>query len=94
MFQLLKEDKKEEPKLPVVDDNKLTELQYNLFDKIPVQKSVKEQKIQRAARIANLNSKSQLVQLKQFTESDRKSEFEKIKQNNQNNFFKSEKNEP
>lgn len=94
MFQLLKEDKKEEPKLPVVDDNKLTELQYNLFDKIPVQETVKEQKIQRAARIANLNSKSQLVQLKQFTESDRKSEFEKIKQNNQNNFFKSEKNEP
>ena len=94
MFQLLKEEKKEEPKLPVVDDNKLNELQYNLFDKIPVQETVKEQKIQRAARIANLNSKSQLVQLKQFTESDRKSEFEKIKQNNQNNFFKSEKNEP
>lgn len=94
MFQLLKENKKEEPKLPVVDDNKLTELQCNLFDKIPVQETVKEQKIQRAARIANLNSKSQLVQLKQFTESDRKSEFEKIKQNNQNNFFKSEKNEP
>lgn len=94
MFQLLKEEKKEEPKLPVVDDNKLNELQYNLFDKIPVQETVKEQKIQRAARIANLNSKSQLVQLKQFTEMDRKSEFEKIKQNNQNNFFKSEKNEP
>lgn len=94
MFQLLKEERKEEPKLPVVDDNKLNELQYNLFDKIPVQETVKEQKIQRAARIANLNSKSQLVQLKQFTEMDRKSEFEKIKQNNQNNFFKSEKNEP
>ena len=93
IFNLLKEDKKEQPAKASVEENKIDELQYNLFDKIPVQEPVKEEKIQRAARIANLNSKSQLVQLKQFTEADRKSEFEKLKQNNANKFFKSEKNE-
>lgn len=93
IFNLLKEDKKEQPAQANVEENKIDELQYNLFDKIPVQEPVKEEKIQRAARIANLNSKSQLVQLKQFTEADRKSEFEKLKQNNANKFFKSEKNE-
>lgn len=92
IFQLIKEEKKAEP-VPVVDDKNLNDLQYNLFDKIPVQETVKEPRIQRAARIANLNSKSQLVQLKQFTESERKSEFEKLKQNSQNNFLQSVKNE-
>lgn len=99
IFQLINKNKENEIKLnetkqEQVNEDKLNDLQYNLFDKIPVQEEKKkEEKIEKAARIANINSKSQLVQLKQFTESDRKSEFEKLKTNNKSFLYNSIKNE-
>lgn len=98
IFQLINKnkenDKLNENKQEQINEDKLNDLQYNLFDKIPVkEEKTKEEKIEKAARIANINSKSQLVQLKQFTESDRKSEFEKLKTNNKSFSYNSIKNE-
>lgn len=56
--------------------------QLDLFDKINIEKSVKETKIEKASKIADLNASYKLIQLKQYSEMDRKAEFEKIKKDN------------
>ena len=86
LFQLINKEPevKEETKTKTEEIN---EFQFNLFDQIPAKKEIKEAKIEKAARIANENST--LVQLKQYSENDRKSEFEKLKQN-KTSFFESD----
>lgn len=91
IFQLInKPEVKEEIKEEKKSEN--NDLQFNLFDQIPAKKEVKEEKIEKAARIANEHSN--LVQLKQYSEADRKSEFERLKQNKQAYFEETKTVEP
>ena len=90
IFQLMNKPEAKEEVKEEIKKEETNELQFNLFDQIPAKKEVKEAKIEKAARIANENST--LVQLKQYSEADRKSEFEKLKQNRQS-FFETEKPE-
>ena len=90
IFQLMNKPEVKEEETKQEKEEEINNLQFNLFDQIPAKKEVKEAKIEKAARIANANSN--LVQLKQYSEADRKSEFERLKQNKQA-FFEETKTE-
>ncbi len=79
---------KEEKVEPVKEDTEssiaksLKGGQLDLFSEIKVPIQEKETKIERASRIAGENEKNKIVQLKSYSENDRKNEYIALKQKN------------
>ena len=73
----IKEESEKEKVLKTLKDGQL-----DLFSEIKVPVQEKETKIERASRIAGENEKSKIVQLRSYSENDRKNEYIALKQKN------------
>lgn len=90
MFGLLKKEEEKPEEKPVEEKN---DLQFNMFESLPKaqdKNEIKKQQIQ--TKLKNIKNNDNLVQLKQYTEADRKSEFENLKLQHKNLSFNANEN--
>lgn len=82
MFGLLKKEEEKTEEKPAEEKN---DLQFNMFEALPKaqdKNEIKKEQIQ--TKLKNIKNNDNLVQLKQYTEADRKTEFENLKLSHKN----------